>query len=457
MMIDLIMAEWHILKQMRKTQTATFQTWRLSKPGEKRFRTGHPWVFSNELMQSPKGAMPGELIRLIDSENRFLAIGYAHPNSVISLRVLSYRDESQIDGEWFKNRIRQASQLRALAQVDRQGDQWVSHRLIFAEADHLPGLIIDRYPVYGKDFDVFVAQTSTAGMDRLWPEILKGLEGFVAESGRDWSKTVVVLANDSKSRLLEGLAVEEKRIVHGPESFDAKLVDVVMQSSHHEAEAVKFAVDFIGGQKTGFFLDQRSNIQALSKLLEVFIASKAEKKIRVLDLCCYVGQWGTQIANVCKQFGVTAEVTSVDSSAKALELAKINVTAAGGICHAVKADVLGGLDVVENGKYDVVICDPPAFIKKKKDLPTGQAAYVKLNRESLAKLAKGGIYVSCSCSGLLTEEDFRNVLTKSVSAARFQKNMRWVFRGFHSPDHPQRPEFPQGTYLKSWIGIHTEA
>ena len=432
------------------------QTWRLSKPGEKRFRTGHPWVFSNELLQSPKGVMPGEIVRLIDQENRFLAIGYTHPNSMISLRVLSYRDEKVIDGDWFKNKISQASQLRALSQVDRQGDQLVSHRLIFAEGDHLPGLIIDRYPVYGKDFDVFVAQTSTAGMDKLWPEILKGLKDFVTSGGRDWEKTVVVLANDSKSRLLEGLAVEEKRVVHGPQGFDAKQVDVVMQASHPDAPAVKFTVDFIGGQKTGFFLDQRSNIQALSKLLPHYLKSKSEKKIKVLDLCCYVGQWGAQIANVCKQFGAVAEVTSVDSSAKALELAKINVLAAGGECHAVKADVLGGLDVIENGKYDIVICDPPAFIKKKKDLPTGQAAYVKLNRESLAKLAKGGIYISCSCSGLLTEEDFRNVLTKAVSAARFQKNMRWVFRGFHSPDHPQRPEFPQGTYLKSWIGIHTE-
>lgn len=433
------------------------QTWRLSKPGEKRFRTGHPWVFSNELLQSPKGAMPGELIRLIDQENRFLAIGYGHPNSVISLRVLSYRDEAEINAEWFQAQITKAAKLRTLSQVDRQGDQFVSHRLIFAEADHLPGLIVDRYPVFGKSQDVFVAQTSTAGMDKLWPVILKGLEGFVTSSGRDWKNTVVVLANDSKSRILEGLAVEEKRIVHGPEGFDARQVEVVMQSSHQNAPAVKFTVDFIGGQKTGFFLDQRANIQALSKLLPEYIANKPEKRIRVLDLCCYVGQWGAQISNVAKAFGAVADVTSVDSSAKALELAKLNVLAAGGEGQTVKADVLGGLDVVENGKYDIVICDPPAFIKKKKDLPTGQAAYVKLNRESLAKLAKGGIYISCSCSGLLTEEDFREVLTKAVSAARFQKNMRWIFRGSHSPDHPQRPEFPQGTYLKSWIGIHTEA
>lgn len=432
------------------------QTWRLTKQGEKRFRTGHPWVFSNELLGSPKGILGGELIRLTDQDNRFLAVGYGHPNSVISFRALSYRDEEKIDGEWFSQQFLKAAKLRTLTQVDRQGNYFVSHRLVFAEADQLPGLIIDRYPLASGESDVFVAQTSTAGMDKLWPEILKGLEIFVKENGRDWTKTVVVLANDSKSRLMENLAVEEKRIVHGPKDFDAKIVHVLVQSAHVEAPPVKFQLDFIGGQKTGFFLDQRSNIQALSRLLPQYISQNPDKKIKVLDLCCYVGQWGAQIANVCKQFGAVAEVTSVDSSAKALELAKINVQAAGGECHTVKADVLNGLDVIENGKYDVVICDPPAFIKKKKDLPTGQAAYVKLNRESIAKLAKGGLYVSCSCSGLLTEEDFRDVLARAVSLVRMTKNFRWIYRGFHSPDHPQRPEFPQGTYLKSWIGVHTE-
>lgn len=432
------------------------QTWRLTKLGEKRFRTGHPWVFSNELLNSPKGILAGELIRLTDQDNRFLAIGYGHPNSLISFRALSHRDEQKIDSDWFFTRLTQAAKLRALTQVDRQNDKFVSHRLVFAEADQLPGLIIDRYPIAATDHDVFVAQTSTAGMDKLWPEILKGIEKFVTASGRDWANTVVVLANDSKSRILENLAVEEKRIVHGPSGFDANNVDVLVQSAHPSAPPVKFKLDFIGGQKTGFFLDQRSNIQALVRLLPEYIANKNDKKIKVLDLCCYVGQWGAQIANVCKQFGAIAEVTSVDSSAKALELAKLNVETAGGECQTVKADVLGGLDVVANGQYDVVICDPPAFIKKKKDIPTGQAAYVKLNRESLAKLAKGGIYISCSCSGLLTEEDFRNVLAKSVAAVRMTKNFRWVYRGFHSPDHPQRPEFPQGTYLKSWIGVHTE-
>jgi 23S rRNA (cytosine1962-C5)-methyltransferase len=150
------------------------QTWRLSKPGEKRFRTGHPWVFSNELLGSPKEIQAGALIKLIDHDNKFLATGYGHPNSLISFRVLSYRDEN-IDANWFLSRILQAAKLRSINAVDRQGDKYVSHRLVFAEADQLPGLVIDRYPLYSGEADVFVAQTSTAGMDRMWPEIFKAI------------------------------------------------------------------------------------------------------------------------------------------------------------------------------------------------------------------------------------------------------------------------------------------
>jgi 23S rRNA (cytosine1962-C5)-methyltransferase len=144
-------------------------------------------------------------------------------------------------------------------------------------------------------------------------------------------------------------------------------------------------------------------------------------------------------------------VTCVDASGKALELAGRNVETHGGVARLEKMDVLEAITRLEKRSFDIVICDPPAFIKKKKDLPTGGQAYFKMNREAIRKVASQGLYVSCSCSGLFTEEDFRSMLAR-VSTT-FDGEIRWLARGGHSPDHPQRPEFPQGTYLKAWMGI----
>jgi 23S rRNA (cytosine1962-C5)-methyltransferase len=180
--------------------------------------------------------------------------------------------------------------------------------------------------------------------------------------------------------------------------------------------------------------------------------ASGRRELRVLDICCYVGQWGTQLAHLAAAAGLRAEVTLVDASAKALEIAARNVESHGGTANPQKLDVLEDLGRLPRQGYDVVICDPPAFIKKKKDLPTGTMAYQKLNREALRRTAgQGGLFVSCSCSGLFTEEDFRGMLARA--AAGHEGEVRWIVRGSHSPDHPQRPEFPQGTYLKSWMGL----
>ena len=421
--------------------------WLLKKGSEKKFRSGHPWVFSNELAVSPKGLPAGEIVELRDYQGTFLARGYGHPNSLISFRSLSRSGEAPIDSEFFLKRFVQASDLRRLAGVF----EW-SHRLCFAEGDYLPGLIIDRFRLPGQA-QVFVLQSSTAGMDRLLPFVFEALEKLVAvEDGAlaTWEKTSIIVANDSKSRAMEGIPVEPKRVHRTGAGFDPLNVKMIAEPSLPGLKPVLFNVDLIGGQKTGFFLDQRFNVQLTSKFLANLVQTR--KKIRVLDLCCYVGQWGAHMSNVVTSLGGEVEVVCVDASAKALELAASNVEAHGGKAVIEKADVLNAMDRFAQRSFDVVICDPPAFIKKKKDLPTGTQAYYKMNREAIRKTSPGGLYVSCSCSGLLTEEEFRGMLARVASTT---SETRWLARGGHSPDHTQRPEFPQGTYLKSWIGAVT--
>lgn len=426
------------------------QRWLLKKGSEKQFKFGHPWVFSSELAQSPKYTEAGQLIELREFAGEALAIGYGHPNSMISFRTLTLDPKEQIDTAFFVKRFTQSFRERKHAGVNEH-----SHRFIFAEGDYLPGLIIDRFFLQ-PEAQVFVLQSSTAGMDKLLGFVLPALQEFVekVDVSVAWEKTAIVFANDSKSRAMEGIAVEQKRVVRSFDGFNADKATIVVQPAFEQMKPVLFDVDFIGGQKTGFFLDQRFNVALAAKAVRELAKSAAQegRTLKILDLFCYVGQWGTQLAAVASEYGAKVEVTLVDASMKALELAAANVTRAGGEAKILKLDILDQLATeVERNAFDIVICDPPAFVKKKKDLPTGTQAYVKVNKEALRKAKPGGLFVSCSCSGLFDETEFRSMLSRVT--ASYYRPIRWFARGSHGPDHPQRPEFPQGTYLKSWLGL----
>ncbi len=426
--------------------------WLLKKGSEKKFKLGHPWVFSSELAQSPKSIEAGGLIELRDYSGSPLAIGYGHPNSMISFRTLSLDAKEVIDAAFFLRRLKSAFLARQSAGVHEQ-----SHRFIFAEGDFLPGLIIDRFLLATESpSQCFVLQSSTAGMDRLLPAVMSALEAFTdtIDVRIPWSRTSVVFANDSKSRAMEGIEVQPKRVEKATADFIGERATILIQPPLEHLPATEFSVDFIGGQKTGFFLDQRSNVQLAARTVRQLArqAAAENRTLKILDLFCYVGQWGAQLASVAKSEGASVEVTLIDASAKALELAAKNVARAGGVAIARKLDVLDALATeIEKAAFDVVICDPPAFVKKKKDLPTGSQAYAKVNRDAIRKTKPKGLFVSCSCSGLFNEDDFREMLAKVTLAA--PRPVRWIARGSHGPDHPQRPEFPQGTYLKSWFGL----
>jgi 23S rRNA (cytosine1962-C5)-methyltransferase len=261
----------------------------------------------------------------------------------------------------------------------------------------------------------------------------------------------IVLRNDVSHRRLEGIPIEEPKVL-GKVNADGERIRVraARLSGKREADShLLFKVDLVRGQKTGFFLDQAENI---GQLLDLAIRSDlaGKKKIRVLDLCCYVGQWSSQIAAAFSKMGVAVETLLVDSSARALGFAKENVEKAGGKAEVFEADALEDLPKLADLEFDLVICDPPALVPSRKDIPVGAHAYLKLNTEAFRLLAGGGWIVTCSCSQLLDEESFAKQISKA--GARHEKRIGWLARGTQALDHPLKLEFPEGRYLKMWIG-----
>ncbi|MGZ3696809.1 MAG: class I SAM-dependent rRNA methyltransferase [Bdellovibrionota bacterium] len=419
------------------TAATKAHVWRLRAGADRRFRSGHPWVYSNELTESPKGVAPGDPVELRDAAGKFLARGYGNPHSLIAFRVLSRNpsDENPHTPEAVLTKLKRAAKLRADLGLGE-----FSHRLCYGESDGLPGLVIDRYvTAHGL---VYVVQAHTAGMDRLMPEIERLLEGLTPAS--QWGRAAIVLRNDLSVRKFEGLTEEEPKILRPLEGADLRKIAIRVQPG------LEFYTDLVEGQKTGFFLDQAGNIELASLRLRNLRGADA-KSIRILDLCTYVGQWGAKLAHSYRAQGVNVHVTLVDASAKALEFAKRNVEAAGATTQILKGDVLKDLETLDAESFDLVVCDPPALIKSRKDLPQGKHAYLQLNTQAFRLVRKGGAVVSCSCSGLLEEEDF--VQTLSKAAYRNKVQSRWIGRGSQAADHPASLEFPEGRYLKCWIGV----
>ncbi|MFZ9596004.1 MAG: class I SAM-dependent rRNA methyltransferase [Bdellovibrionia bacterium] len=430
--------------------------WQIRKGMDRRFRAGHPWVYSNELVGTPKGVEPGSLVELRDAAGRFLARGFGNPNSLISFRALS-RDPEVLDPsapESLLKRLQAAGALRKKLGLGK-----VSHRLCFGESDFLPGLVVDCYQM--PSGQVFVAQAHTAGADRWVKHLLAVLESMVKSrdggGAQAWERTSVVLRNDVSVRKLEGLAVDVPQVLKHANGVDLRQAEIWVLaatasggSTRDEETRVPFEVDLVEGQKTGFFLDQAANIELAVQKLRSYGGSR----LKILDLCCYVGQWGTQLGRAFAQRGIQVEVVAVDASKAALELAKKNMKAQGVEVQGVQGDVLKDLTQFSDQSFDLVISDPPAFIKSRKDTAVGAHAYLQLATQVFRVLKKGGGVVSCSCSALFEEEVFAQTLAKA--ALRNQRSVSWIGRGGQALDHPVLAEFPEGRYLKAWVGVDRE-
>jgi 23S rRNA (cytosine1962-C5)-methyltransferase len=384
---------------------------RLAKNEEKRLRAGHLWIFSNEvdIAQTPlKGFQCGDLALVQDDKGQPLGVAYVNPDTLICARILSRDPRTRINEKFFLHRFKTALALR-----ERLFDQ-PFYRLVHGESDGVPGLVVDRFGA------VLSVQTNTVGMELQQELIIATLEKLL-------SPRAIVLKNTSSLRQLEGLR-EYTRLVSGELTG---LVEI-------EENGVRFRLDVMGGQKTGWFFDHRCN-RAL--------ASRLAKGQTVLDLFSYTGAWGIQAA-----VAGAVEVDCVDGSEAAIGLARENARL-NGVSERVNyehSDVFDFLKLAreEQRKYGLIILDPPALIKRKKDVKTGIEAYRRLNQGALQLLEPGGILVSASCSHHLYREVLHDILR--AAARHGDRHMAFIARGGQAPDHPIHPAIPETDYLKAF-------
>ena len=382
---------------------------RLKRNEDRRLQAGHLWVFSNEVdaQQTPLPKFaPGELVRVLAHNDRALGLAYVNPQSLICARLL---DTWKLpDAAWFAARIRIALALRKRLYAEPY------YRVVYGESDGLPGLVIDRYGAQ------CVVQIGTAGMERLKTPILEAVVQVL-------ECETLLFKNDGSARELEGL----------PAYVEAGRGAVDEYGSVFE-DNLRFALPLAQGQKTGWFFDQAANRRALTK----YVRAGA----RVLDVFSYVGAWGLRAAR-----DGAAEVICVDSSALALELAAKNAERNALKIATRKGDAFAILEAFagENARFDIVIVDPPAFAKRKKDLPKALAAYKRLNQLAMQLLAADAILVSCSCSYHVSAEDLREAIAKAARGA--DKHVQLLEMGGQAPDHPVHPAIPETRYLKAYF------
>ncbi len=390
--------------------TAVFPRLRLKKNEEKRLLQGHLWVYSNEIdtAQTPlAGFTPGQLVDVEDSRGQCLGRGYVNPHTLLCARLLTRNPLAPLDEAFFIERVRSALQLRETLYSRPY------YRLIYGESDFLPGLIVDRY------HDLLVVQITTAGMELLRETIIAALQ-------RVLHPEAILLRNDHSMRLVEGL----------PQYVSAALGEPAERCLVEENDAAFWIAPW-SGQKTGWFYDHRESRRQLQR----FVPGK-----RVLDVFSYVGAWAVQAA----VYGA-AEVWAVDSSAPALEKCSENadLNKVKPILKTWQGDAFDQLKqfAADQVKFDVIILDPPAFIKKRKDYPQGFLAYKRLNALALQLLSKPGVLITASCSHHLSAEDLqRAVLLGSLAAGR---DLQILSRGHQGLDHPVHPAIPETDYLKT--------
>ncbi len=381
----------------------------LLRSGEdRRVRAGHPWAFSNEILMDAetKALPPGSLATLRAPGGEALALVTFNPHSLIAARVLSSNPEATVDALFIGRRLAQAAALR---------DRLVGvpyYRLIHAEADGLPGLIIDRFG------DAFVVQVNSAGMEALTPILLEALEA-------EFSPKTIVLKNDSPVRELEGL----KREVVAAKG-EAGSVELIENDA-------RFVADLSGGQKTGWFYDQRDNRR--------FMAGLA-KDARVIDVYSYSGGFGVLAAHQGAK-----SVICLDRSQPALDSARQAATLNGvdKIVGFEKAEAFEALEKQKSRGFDVVICDPPAFVKSRKDLKTGAQGYRKLVRLAAPLVAKGGFFFVASCSHLVDPPLFAEQVRRGLRDA--ERSGRILRSSGAALDHPVHPGLPETAYLKAMV------
>lgn len=366
----------------------------------------HPWIFSGALVSVPDGLESGIPVKITDEKGNFLAQGYFNSYSQIAVRIWGYDEDEKIDADFFEKRIRSAFGLRKELVLDNETD---SCRLISSENDFLPGLVVDKYA------DYLVVQFHTLGIEKWKEEIINGLVKIMDPKG-------IYERSDAK----KGESAEKKTgLLHG------EIPDLITIKEN----GLKFLVSIKEGQKTGFFLDQRDKRQALMKYV---------KGKKVLNCFSYTGGF-----SVYALAAGAKSVVSVDVSADSLELAKENVKVNKldlEKCEFVCEDAKQYLKKINPGDFDLIILDPPAFIKDRKKKKEGISGYRHINETALRVLPEDGVLVTCSCSTHISLQDFRYVV--SEAGGRAKRSVQLLETYIHGIDHPELIPFTEGEYLK---------
>lgn len=383
----------------------------LNKGQERRINQGHLWIYSNEIdnQKSPlKNFSPGEQAVLLSSQGKAIGIVYVNPHSLIAARLVSRQTSVLLDRSLFVQRIKIALTLR---------EKLFSkpfYRLIFGESDLLPGIVVDRFN------DILVVQITTAGMEQQRQALIEALDKVLKPSA-------ILMRNDVKMRELEGLSLYSE-VVLGELSGLTEI----------EENDTRFQVDLVKGQKTGWFYDHRMN--------RARVQHYAKDK-RVLDLFSYVGGWGLEAAKAG-----ASEVFCVDASEQALDWldssAELNQFKN---INSIQGNVFDVLKHLRNEKekFDIVIVDPPAFIKRKKDFKEGMNAYRRVNQMAMQLCNPDALLVTASCSHHMPAE----TLVQQVQSASRQLDrfVQILEQGHQGPDHPVHPAIPETAYIKSFI------
>ncbi|MFB0508237.1 MAG: class I SAM-dependent rRNA methyltransferase [Thermodesulfobacteriota bacterium] len=358
---------------------------------------GNPWIRRGEIMEPIDHIEPGSLVEVFTSKKDFVGKGYINPNSAIAVRLLTRRPDEEIGRDFFRKRIEQANELRMRIYPDL-----TSYRVVYGESDGLPGLIIDRYG------DVLVLSFTTLGMERSRTAIIE-------EVSEIFAPRAIVLRNDTKLRLKEGLPLE-KGVVLGelPE-------DIVIQE-----QGLSYYVDVMEGRKTGFFFDQRENRGVLARFI---------KGATVLDCYTYTGAWALTAA-----LHGASQVWGVDNDTGAIELADRNASLNGiHNCTFIAADMDQYMEQEAKigRRFGCIIFDPPAFIKTRRNLAQGLEGYLRRNAEAMRLVGRGGFFITSSCSSYLSWDAFLSVVKKA--SLRAGRTIRILAYGTQAPDHPILP------------------
>lgn len=386
----------------------------LKKGKEESLLRFHPWIFSGAISHSDTAPVEGDIVDVYNSEQKFIARGHCQIGS-IAVRVLSFNEAEEIDNQWWEEKIREAYTMRSRLSIF--GDATTCYRLVHGEGDLLPGLIID---IYGH---TAVVQAHSVGMYLSRKEIANAIVAVMGDS--------ITAVYDKSSGTLPYNADIEPMDGYLYRKSDSATDNVVLENG------VKFNVDWVKGQKTGFFIDQRENRELVRHY------SKGKK---VLNTFCYTGGFSIYALS-----GGAVKVTSVDSSAKAVEMAENNVKLNFGENAPHSGVVVDALDYLKkiDGEYDLIILDPPAFAKHRDALNNALKGYRRINSQAMSQIAHGGILFTFSCSQAVSKEQFRNSIFSAAAMAG--RRVKILHQLTQPADHPINIYHPEGEYLKGLV------